>query len=122
MITAGVRSELDSWWRQELELSTSPHSSHLLRLLPLASDVLDYRQVDSTFGSWRIGKALVMSRRDQKVVKTHPNHSDQHEWFERSPWPWKKPSVTLHLKPRGGAGSPPNAWTAEDGDLPGPEC
>lgn len=116
---AGVKSELD--YLVETGVGTVYISSFLASPKAATSgfDVLDYRQVDSTFGSLEDWKALVMSlkERDQKVVIDFiPNHtSDQHEWFEKSV-AMEEAFVDFYIwNEGGGAGSPPNDWTAGDG-------
>jgi len=116
---AGVRSELD--YLVETGVGTVYISSFFAspKAATTGFDVLDYRQVDSTFGSLEDWKALVMSlkERDQKVVIDFiPNHtSDQHEWFEKSVAMEEAFRDFYIWHEGGGAGSPPNAWTAEDG-------
>jgi len=116
---AGVKSELD--YLVETGVGTVYVSSFFASPKAATSgfDVLDYGQVDPTFGSMEDWKTLVMSlkERDQKVVIDFiPNHtSDQHEWFEKSV-AMEEAFVDFYTwNQGGGAGSPPNDWTAEDG-------
>jgi len=116
---SGVESELD--YLVETGVGTVYISSFFASPKAATSgfDILDYRQVDSTFGSLEDWKALVMSlkERDQKVVIDFiPNHtSDQHEWFEKSV-AMEEAFIDFYIwNSGGGAGSPPNDWTAGDG-------
>jgi len=116
---SGVESELD--YLVETGVGTVYISSFFASPKAATSgfDILDYRQVDSTFGSLEDWKALVMSlkERDQKVVIDFiPNHtSDQHEWFEKSV-AMEEAFLDFYIwNSGGGAGSPPNDWTAGDG-------
>jgi len=82
-------------------------------------DVQDYTAVDSTYGSMEDWKALVtaLKERNQKVVIDFiPNHtSDQHLWFESSVANEEAYRDYYTWHEGGGAGTPPNDWTAADG-------
>merc|ERR1719318_332489 len=89
-----------SWttlWRQELGLSTSHHSLLLLRLLLLALIFLIIDKWTQHLDPWRIGRPwLCHSRRGTRrwSLTSSPTTPQTSTSGSRSPWPWKKPSLT----------------------------